>query len=467
MQEQLERETKWAVGEDFVVPPLDDVVPGAQVEVAAVELESIYYDTADYDLRAHGIVVRNRRGDDDTGWQVKLPVDDGDLELHWPPAESMSEELSRVLAGVSLGKPLQDITTIRTRRRRHRVSRDGVLQLELADDGVRASSGSVLLAWREIEVELGNGTTSVPKTLRKRLKASGARHPRFSSKLAQATGGDGQRPTLDKAPAAFVAYLDAQIGQIIRGDLELRRGLDPIHDTRVAIRRTRSIMRVFAKHLDPAVGAFEAELKWFAGVLGEVRDAQVQQQRFADALDGIAPELILGPVRARVGSHLQGIELPARKAVDDAMVTERYLHILKTLRQWRAEPPIAADISVDALRDDARRATRKARRRLGRSLDRGDTELLHGARKAAKRARYAAELVSPVDGSAEQRSEEHKQVQSVLGDHQDAVVAMDVLRRLGASAGTSAGENGFTLGILYAREENVAAQCRTEARTLA
>ncbi len=52
------------------------------------------------------------------------------------------------------------------------------------------------------------------------------------------------------------------------------------------------------------------------------------------------------------------------------------------------------------------------------------------------------------------------------GDHQDEVVAMGVLRHLGATVGTSAGENGFTLGILYAREENIAAQCRSEAHAL-
>lgn len=278
MHEQLKREIKWTVGDHFVVPPLDDVVPGAHVEIAVVDLESVYYDTADHDLRAHGIVVRHRSGDDDTGWHVKLPADQGRLELHWPAAESMPDELSHVLAGVSLGEPLRDISTIRTHRRRHRVKRGGATLLELADDGVRASSGADLLAWREIEVELGAGIARVPKTLRKRLKAAGARHPRYPSKLARATGANQSRRPSAKAPTVFAVYLDAQIDQIIRGDIELRRGHDPIHDTRVAIRRTRSILRVFARHLDPGVGTFDAELKWFAEALGHVRDAQVQQQ---------------------------------------------------------------------------------------------------------------------------------------------------------------------------------------------
>ena len=34
-------------------------------------------------------------------------------------------------------------------------------------------------------------------------------------------------------------YLNAQIDGVVSGDMELRRGVDPIHDTRVAIRRMR------------------------------------------------------------------------------------------------------------------------------------------------------------------------------------------------------------------------------------
>ena len=97
------------------------------------------------------------------------------------------------------------------------------------------------------------------------------------------------REKKDGAPqhmSPLVGYLTEQIGLVLEGLGGLRDGTDPIHDTRVAIRRTRSTLRVFNKQLDPEAGpAFEEELKWFAGVLGEVRDVQVQQQRLRDALD--------------------------------------------------------------------------------------------------------------------------------------------------------------------------------------
>src|SRR5271168_3809007 len=89
------------------------------------------------------------------------------------------------------------------------------------------------------------------------------------------------------ATKALVDYLDAQINRILTGDIALHLDEDPIHDTRVAIRRLRSTLRVFAKVLDTSeIGDMDSELRWFAGLLGEVRDCQVQQSRFIEALDG-------------------------------------------------------------------------------------------------------------------------------------------------------------------------------------
>jgi CHAD domain-containing protein len=44
-----------------------------------------------------------------------------------------------------------------------------------------------------------------------------------------------------------------------------------------------------------------------------------------------------------------------------------------------------------------------------------------------------------------------KKVQSVLGDHQDTVIARQVERELGISAHL-AGENAFSYGLLYGRD---------------
>ena len=337
---------------------------------------------------------------------------------------------------------------------------------EVADDHVRASIGDRLLAWREVEVELGTAELP-PQRLTKRLIAAGARPSRYGSKLAHAV------PPRDAAAgresdSALTEYLNTQIDQIIAGDLALRRHHDPIHDTRVAIRRLRSTLRVFGRLLDQSdIADMDGELKWFAGLLGEVRDCQVQQRRFGAALDDIPDELMLGPVRARIRTHLQSIELPARTRVTDAMTGERYLTLMATLRRWRTDAPLAADVTDRALGKPARKAAHKADKRLASGLETGDGAQLHRARKAAKRARYAAELLKPVAGKKAKRKVKHyKRIQSVLGDHQDTVVARAALRRMGTAAGTASGENGFTFGLLFAREQRLARDSRRDARAL-
>jgi hypothetical protein len=55
----------------------------------------------------------------------------------------------------------------------------------------------------------------------------------------------------------------------------------------------------------------------------------------------------------------------------------------------------------------------------------------------------------------------YKRIQSILGDHQDTVVARAALRRMATGAGTTAGENGFTVGLPYAREEELCRRARS------
>lgn len=269
----------------------------------------------------------------------------------------------------------------------------------------------------------------------------------------------------------LVDYLNTQIDRTEAGDIALRHGEgdDTIHDTRVAIRRLRSTLRVFATALDASeIEGMEPELKWFAGLLGDVRDCQVQRARFDRVLDGMPDELILGPVRSRIGSHFAAIELPARQDVSATMESERYQSMMTALRRWRAEPPVAGAVATGTLRQRARRAQRKADRRLAAALESEDTAMLHRARKAAKRARYAAELCGSLGNRkrAKRTIKRYKRLQSTLGDHQDSVVAAAALRRMGLAAGTTVGENGFTFGMMYAREQHIARQCRRDARRL-
>jgi CHAD domain-containing protein/adenylate cyclase class IV len=469
MHELLEREAKWDVGEDFVLPHLHDLIDGGDIDRSTVHLESVYYDTADRDLQSHGIVLRRRDGDDDVGWQLKVPDVDGRIEIRTPLSDEPPSELKDLLTGLRLGKPLVSVVTLRTERTRYRIRQHERLCAELADDHVQASVDHRLLAWREIEVEHESDCERVSRRLADRLSKAGARPSRYRSKLDHALGA-ADPPAIDNAALlALTIYVADQIDAVFEGDLQLRRGRDPIHDTRVAIRRLRSTIRVFGKLLDrPATEHLDEELKWFAGLLGEVRDRQVQRKRFREVLDDWPPELVLGPVANRIDSDLHAEQLKARTAVSEAMDSQRYLDVLATLQRWRADPPLATRPTARKLHKRAAKAERKADRRLSAAIDNDDGALLHRARKAAKRARYAAELRGPLEKSkAVKKAEKHfKRIQRVLGDHQDSVVASDALRRLALTAGTTPGENGFTYGLLYAREQQIAEAARDQARDL-
>ena len=79
---------------------------------------------------------------------------------------------------------------------------------------------------------------------------------------------------------------------------------------------------------------------------------------------------------------------------------------------------------------------------------------LHDARKAAKRTRYAAEAADRRAGQTGRRrfAKRMKAVQTLLGDHQDSVVAREALRDLAAQA-HAAGETAFTWGCCTGSEE--------------
>ena len=78
-------------------------------------------------------------------------------------------------------------------------------------------------------------------------------------------------------------------------------------------------------------------------------------------------------------------------------------------------------------------------------------------------SRWLVQAVSPAFGQAARRfTRQMKRVQTVLGDHQDAVVARGVDRELGVGAHL-AGENAFSYGLLYERETERAERLKRKA----
>ncbi|HEX6759504.1 MAG TPA: CHAD domain-containing protein [Propionibacteriaceae bacterium] len=256
-------------------------------------------------------------------------------------------------------------------------------------------------------------------------------------------------------------YLSEQCTVIIDSENQLRGGENVIHKTRVAVRRLRSTMRVFPELFDPSeAGHLEEELVWWASLLGNVRDMDILAQRQAALLDDLPAELILGPVASTIQAELAVQRKQAMDAMLEALDSERYRKLVGLVHHWRSDPPFtaAADASADSIESAIKQARKKVGKRLSeavaaRRAGEPSDELFHRARKASKRHRYAVETALPIWGSkADKIISQRKDLQDVLGNHQDSILSAAFLRELGGRLGSRSGQNGFSYGVLYARE---------------
>jgi CHAD domain-containing protein len=100
------------------------------------------------------------------------------------------------------------------------------------------------------------------------------------------------------------------------------------------------------------------------------------------------------------------------------------------------------------------RIAHKAYRRLVRAVDdlgpAPDAGAVHRLRIKLKRARYAAELAATADGKGDRFLKRARTLQTLLGEHQDAVVAERRLRELAVMDDSTAA--AFAAGRLAERQ---------------
>ncbi len=398
-------------------------------------------------------------------------------------ADVVPAPLAALVRAYTRGSALVPVVHMRTTRRVSRLLDDaGGTLAEIATDEVSAEpmDGSGATTWDEIEVELVAGDRDLLRAVDARLLAAGARPAATGTKLERALGGrlraarqaagdeagagagDGSRRLTPSTPAGDVvlAYVRHQAHAITRYDPLVRRDEpDAVHQMRVATRRARSVLQAFGEIVDrERTRPLCDELKWLATVLGLPRDAEVLLARFTAELDDIPPDLVEGPVKARISGHFGNELAQAREAALRELDGQRYLSLLNDLDALIADPPLtplAARKAGKALAKPVKRASRRLERALAAVPVAGDGDrdtAIHEARKAAKRARYAAEAATPaLGGAARRQASWTKKLQGLLGDHHDSVVARTVLRGI-ADQARAAGEDTFTYGLLYERQ---------------
>lgn len=478
--QQDEVERTFDVDEKTVLPTLaglDHVSTMGQP--AEMLLEAVYFDTTDLDLARHGVTLRRRTGGDDAGWHMKLPRDeDTRTELRRPldgATRTVPAELLWPVRALVRDHPLVPIARVSTRRLQYALlGEDFATLAHLCDDHVSAErlhGVTRVQDWREWEVELGGGAPSLLDVVEQRLLGAGATRSPSASKLLRTLGEaapaspDNPSPkqlSSGSAVQAVIAYVSDQVAELQAQDVALRADHPgSVHHLRIAARRLRSALKTYAPLLEAAPArCLGEELRWLGETLSQARDAQVLREHLLALVASEPTELVLGPVTARLDHELRSSGRIGREMALQALDGERYFRLLDSLEELGRSSAFLPDAEAPArevfprlLQRDAKRVRRAVKAvRHTQHQDERDVAL-HEVRKKAKRLRYAAESTVPVLGErAEELGRRVKAVQRALGEHQDTVMARDVLRQYAVRAHLD-GENGFTFGRLHALEQ--------------
>jgi CHAD domain-containing protein len=494
-----EVERKYAADDGFELPRLTDLIAGTddgpnrqptpvvEGEPVRQRLVAVYFDTAELRLATAGLTLRRRTGGDDAGWHLKVPAGSNTRsEIREPlgrAARTVPATLRRMVWARSLGsalRPVAEIVTDRTVRRL--VDATGHVVAEVADDRVTArrlprtdgpgDAAGAATSWREIEVELaGGGDGDLMAAVDARLRECGLREAASASKLAQILdvqpgdgAGSGNGRTLTATSSAgevLLAHIREQVQVVQSYDLPVRLdATDAVHKMRVATRRLRSALTTFKPLFAvDVVRPLRNELKWLARVLGAARDAEVMRDRVRTAVEAQGAVGTADPVAAIVDDELGQAYRSAHDRVLAELDGKRYHALLTALDGLVTAPPLT-DRAVAEAGTTLPRLVARSYTQLRRIVEQAEAtredaeraELLHEARKTAKRVRYAAESVSRVFGAdAGAFAEAMEAVQEALGEHQDSVLTRERLRELAQQ--TSSTEAAFLYGRLHALEE--------------
>ena len=307
-----------------------------------------------------------------------------------------------------------------------------------------------------------------------RLAAAGVHRAATGSKIARAlaaamAAAPGVVGPHSSAGAVVLAYLAEQVGVLQSRESDvLVDGPDAVHRSRVATRRLRSTLRSYGEVFAPSgVAALRTELRWHAEELGAPRDAEVLAERLMNAVESL-PVAARAEVENTLATALGRTHSEAHAALVASMGTVRYSDLHLALEQVLARPALAAAASAPAgatLAPMLERAIARVRKLAGHAASRPtDLTRWHEVRKAAKAARYGAEVLLPVlPERAEHLRANWERVTEAFGAVQDAVVAQQLIGELSWQA-VAAGQSRQPYDDLRHDQDEVLRESLTRGR---
>ena len=383
-------------------------------------------------------------------------------------------------------KPLLPLFEVRTRRRAFFLKIEGLPPGEIALDetAISPNGGGSPARLRRVEIEVPPATLQGLEPFVHALRDACALQPAGLSKFDAGLLSSDLRPSAPErfgatevdpgmpSGAVALAVLRRQFTAMLAKEPGTRLGddIEELHDMRVATRRLRAALSLFADVLPETALKAREEIGWVGQGLGAVRDLDVQIEQLGEWLD--AAEQEDREALAILRSLLQEQRETARAAMLEMLDSRRYEAFVsrfgRTLRARHlarsgpaAQPALA--LAPDLI--EARfRSVRKAGNRIGPDSPAAE---YHRLRIRGKRLRYALEFLGDLyPGRTQPLIKRLVAVQDLLGLHQDADVAIDRLRQLALSGADDLDPRTiFAMGEIAERHRQAAIQLRAQFPT--
>jgi len=364
------------------------------------------------------------------------------------------------------------------------VAEIAVAEIALDETEILVEGGPPAVLRRvEVEVERGSVDDVSPfvAELRRGCRLAPATTSKFEAGLLASELSPPEEPDFGPTEISSSLSVGEVAYAVMRGQFEKFLAREPgtrigedseeLHDMRVASRRMRAAMQVFKAALPVRSKKLRDELKWIAGVLGEVRDLDVQLEKLEAWVSEAAPDdrEPLGELR----EVLEERRTKARKSMLRTLDSRRYTSFVEAysafLRRGPARRSTYARRSVVEVGPELITKRYRKFRKAGDVIQKDSpAEEYHELRKRGKRLRYALEFHSKIYGKpTAELTKALKTLQDVLGDHQDAEVAVAHLRELALPAkkrrgGGISSRTVFAMGGISHRYETLAAELREE-----
>jgi triphosphatase len=455
-------------------------------------LTDSYLDTDDWRIARAGFVVRIRhRGrHEEVTLKDTRPAEGDGLRQRLEVTEVLP---AGGIAALGTGGPvgwrlravvgarhLHEVLQVRTRRRPFALRVAGVDAAEVALDEtvIVVGDGQRPMQLRRVEVEVRPEWMDSLEPMVQQLRESCGLRPAHLSKfeagllaLGQEIPGSPDLGPADISPSSTMgelafAVVRRQLAVLRAKEPGTRLGEDPeeLHDMRVATRRLRAALSLFATVLPVRAQAFREELGWLGRLLGEVRDLDVQRAALFKSGDTSTPAAS-GPPPADGHDPLEDLSQllereweTARTNLLDGLDSVRWERLARGLATMAQQGPARRSVATrvpalvglpDLIAERHDRVTKAAKRarRTGVVTD------FHRLRIRCKRLRYALEFGSEVyEGRTGRYVRQLTAVQDELGLMQDAEVASLRLAELATGSVQLPPATVFMMGGMAERE---------------